>query len=73
MASDLQRACARNLALEAQAREHGRLIREAGQREVDRITRELRSIPPGQTLLEPALATRYSELVAQRAQLLQHL
>lgn len=73
MASDLHRACARNEALEAQARDYGRQLSEAAHRELDRINAELRAIPPGQTLLEPALATRYNQLVADRAQILTHI
>lgn len=71
--SDLEHACARNLALEQQAQEQGRLIHEAGERELRRIQDELDAIPHGATLVDPNLATRYSDLVAQRAQLLQSL
>lgn len=71
--SDLERACGRNVALERQAQEQGRLIHDAGQRELDRIDRELKAIRPGLTLIDPSLAGRYSDLVNQRAQLLQAL
>ena len=70
MPSDLHRACARNEALERQAREHGRRIDEAAHRELDRINRELRAIRPGLTLVDPSLAGRYHQLVTDRAQLL---
>lgn len=73
MSDDLHRACARNLALEQQANENSRLIHDAGQRELDRLNRELRAIRPGLTLIDPALAGRYTDLVTQRAQLLQSL
>lgn len=73
MSNDLERACGRNLALERQAQEQGRLIRDAGERELRRIQDELDSIPPGLTLVDANAATRYSDLVAQRAQLLQNL
>ncbi|MFL5900941.1 MAG: hypothetical protein ACJ75S_07045 [Solirubrobacterales bacterium] len=71
--SDLHRACGRNLALERQAQEQSRLIDDAGNRELDRIDRELKAIRPGLTLVDPSLAGRYVDLVNQRAQLLQSL
>lgn len=73
MASDLHRACARNSALEAQAKKHGQMLRDAAERELARIDRELRSIPKGETLLKPALATRYVQLVTDRASILRNL
>lgn len=73
MIDDLHRACGRNLALEQQAQEQGRLIHDAGNRELDRIDRELKAIRPGLTLIDPSLAGRYSDLVDQRARLLQAL
>lgn len=73
MASDLHRACARNLALERQARDHGNKLRESADRELLRIDRELKAIRPGSTLLDPSLAGRYHQLVTDRAQLLSHV
>jgi hypothetical protein len=70
---ELQQACGRNLALERQAQENGRMIHDAGNRELDRLDRELKTIRPGLTLIDPSLAGRYMELVNQRAQLLQSL
>jgi hypothetical protein len=73
MHTDLERACARNIGLERQAREQGRMIHDAGNRELDRIDRELKAIRPGLTLIDPSLAGRYTDLVTQRGQLLQSL
>lgn len=73
MANDLERACGRNLALERQANEQGRMIQESAERELLRINSELRSIRPGSTLLDPSLAGRYHQLVTDRAQLLTHI
>jgi hypothetical protein len=73
MRDALQQACGRNLALERQAQEQGRMIHDAGNRELDRLDRELKTIRPGLTLIDPSLAGRYMELVNQRAQLLQSL
>jgi hypothetical protein len=73
VANDLQRACARNELLERQSREHGRLLSDAAQRELLRIDRELKQIRPGSTLVDPSLASRYTQLVNDRAQILQHV
>lgn len=71
--SDLHRAIAHNSALEAQARKHEQMLRESTERELARIDKELRSIPKGLTLTRPALATRYLQLVTDRAALLRHI
>lgn len=69
VASDLHRACARNLALEAQANEHGHKLQDAAERELLRINSELRSIKPGDTLVDSSVAARYSQLVKDRAKI----
>lgn len=49
------------------------MLQEASERELLRIDRELRSIPKGRTLIDSSLASRYTQLVTDRAQLLQHI